>query len=204
MYSLSKAQTDSAKYYLKSKLPVMLRIKKTMVAARISEDKSDPLVYFNKLTAIPETGKSDEHFGYASTHLAEAYAVSGDMKKALEILKTAASKGTVTDTLAANIYGFISFLHFSLGEYEPAVSFCMKSVDFAEKTENNRIKGSAYNTLGLIFAEKTPPDYEKALEYFLKSESLLKPYRIARNMGLVYLRLGNVLTHLNKFTEAEA
>ena len=203
MYSLSKAQTDSAKYYLKSKLPVMLRIKKTMVAARISEDKSDPLVYFNKLTAIPEIGKSDEHFGYASTHLAEAYAVSGDMKKALEILKTAASKGTVTDTLAANIYGFISFLHFSLGEYEPAVSFCMKSVDFAEKTGKNRIKGPAYNTLGLIFAEKTPPDYQKALEYYLKSETLLKPYNIPRNMGLIYLRLGNVLTHLSKYEAAE-
>ncbi len=197
------AQEDSAKIFLKSKLPPIARIHKTMTAALLTGDFNISQTFFNKLTAIPEIGNNDEHFHYACTKLANAAAISGKMKDAIGILKKGVEKTNVSDSLNANSYGMIGFLHFSIGEYEPAVTFCMKALEFAEKAGINRMKGSAYNDLGLIFSEKNPPDYLKALEYLKQSEAYLKPYNIPRNMGLVYLRLGNVLTELERYSEAE-
>jgi len=203
--SFLHAQEDSAKYYLKSKLPPIERIKKCMRAALLTQNYETSVNYYNKLTAIPEIGKNPEYYCYAANEMANSAGELGKLNEATAFMKEAVenTKGRISDTLAASSYYFLAYLYFSIADYEPAVSACFISLEYAEKAGNNRLKGAAYNNLGLILSEKTEPDYKKALEYFLISEKLLKPYKHPVTMGLVYLRIGDVLAMQDEFVQAD-
>jgi tetratricopeptide (TPR) repeat protein len=199
------AQEDSARYYLKSKLPIITRIQKCMKAAYLTMNYETSVTFYNKLTALPEIGQNPEYLCMAANELANNAGELGKLNEATAIMKDAVekTKDQLSDTTAANSYYFLSYLYFSIGDYEPAVSTCFTSLQYSEKSGNKRLIGAAYNNLGLIYSEKSSPDFKKALEYFLISEKLLKPFKHPVTMGLVYLRIGDVLSMQNEYAQAE-
>jgi serine phosphatase RsbU (regulator of sigma subunit) len=203
--TIAKSQSDSAQYFLKSKLPAFQKIIRCLNAAAKTRDHNTAVLYFNKLTAIPEIGKNKDIFCFACGRMASIVGDMGNISESIKYCNLGLDRGgnEITDTLLSNTHNLIAYFSFALADYETAVHHSLKSVEFAEKAGNVKLKGYGYNILGLIFSEKTPPDLERSLEYFLLSEKLIIPLNIPRSSGLVYLRIGKVLALLDRFEESE-
>lgn len=199
------SQSDSARYYLRSKLPPALRIRKCLDAVALMANRDSAILYFNKLTAIPEIGKNKDFYAFACGKIANVVGELGNLSESLGYCKSALENGgkELNDTSSANMHNLISYFSFALADYETAVDHSLKSVELAERSGNLKLKGYGYNMLGLIYSEKSQPDYKKALEYFLLSEKYIIPFNIPRSSGLVYLRIGKVLAMMDKFDESE-
>ncbi|HMI06178.1 MAG TPA: response regulator [Flavobacterium sp.] len=91
-------------------------------------------------------------------------------EKSLEISRLTLHYATAIkdNYLIATSYNTIAGNYDELSEYDKAISFYNKGLDYANKTDNDSIKGWLNNNLGnMYFFEKK--QYEKGIEYYKRS-----------------------------------
>lgn len=95
----------------------------------------------------------------------------------------------------ANIYGM-------QGKITEAFAVDKQGIGIAETTNNEVAKSLFYDNMGNCFLYNNPPDYAKAIEYFLKTLAIDSAFGNKKQMSDSYSNLGSVFFEQKKFDEA--
>ena len=71
------------------------------------------------------------------------------------------------DSLQVDVYNYLGFANYAIGDYENATSNFYKALNQLDKSPNNKQEAQTYNNLGMIFDELE--DYDRALEFYKES-----------------------------------
>jgi tetratricopeptide (TPR) repeat protein len=115
----------------------------------------------------------------------EAY----ELSKLLNFLKGESNALNVM----ANSYSLV-------GNYNKALDIYLKQLVVAEHSQNSRDLAIAYMNIGIIHTEQL--EYRIALEYYLKSDSIIKLKKIEDIKYNSYLNLGDLFDRLNMIDSA--
>ena len=97
-------------------------------------------------------------------------------------------------------YSYISWAHFSNGEYEIALDYSTKAVIIAEKSTDSSLISLAYNDIASIYSEIGRPD--EALAILQKATDLdMKSGRV-ENIAIMYLNMAYLLSDNKNNKEA--
>jgi two-component system NarL family sensor kinase len=95
----------------------------------------------------------------------------------------------------ANIYGM-------QGKIKEAFAIDEEGIVMAEKTNSESSKSQFYDNMGNCYLYNEPPDYPKALEYFIKTLHIDSAFGNKKQMSDSYSNLGDVFLTQGKFSEA--
>lgn len=95
----------------------------------------------------------------------------------------------------ADIYGI-------QGKIKESLLIDQEGLALAEKTNNELAKSMFFDNMGNGYANSTPPDYEKAIEYFRRTLLIDSSFENKKQMSDSYLNLGTVFLQQKKFSEA--
>jgi signal transduction histidine kinase/CheY-like chemotaxis protein len=121
-----------------------------------------------------------------------------NFEKSLIISRVALNSATNAKnyTLISRSYNIIAANYNELAEVDKAIFFYKKSLDYANKTDNDSIKYNLYNNLGNMYCfEKKQFDkgisyYKKSIAYGLKINSLNQVYFTNVNIAWAYFDIG--------------
>jgi signal transduction histidine kinase/CheY-like chemotaxis protein len=121
-----------------------------------------------------------------------------NFEKSLIISRVALNSATNAKnyTLISRSYNIIAANYNELAEVDKAIFFYKKSLDYANKTDNDSIKYNLYNNLGNMYCfEKKQFDkgisyYKKSIAYGLKINSLNQIYFTNVNIAWAYFDIG--------------
>jgi len=124
--------------------------------------------------------------------LADTYALSGDLKKAL-----ASYYASLRLKNNSKVLGAVGSIHHKLGDYGSAVASYKKAI------ECNPLVASAYNGLGFVML--TAGHYDEAIKYFEQAIKIDPAYAQAHNyIGRAYYLNGDYDSALRAFKDAIA
>ncbi|MFO0357419.1 MAG: tetratricopeptide repeat protein [Sphingobacteriaceae bacterium] len=111
------------------------------------------------------------------------------------------------DTIEARTWLSVGFSYYSQGDFQMGIGSYIKAIPICEKQPHNiayqKVLASAYNGLGLCFSVKPFPNYDKALDYYLKALKIDEATNNTRDWGLVLIRLGILYTATKDYVKAE-
>ncbi len=111
-----------------------------------------------------------------------------------------------SDTAKVTATAYIAF-HTALINPDSALIIAQEALDFAERIKFERGVASAYNSFGWIYFNSGKLDmsvdyYNKALEYFRRSENEISQMAVLLNMSTVYIKMGSYANAMEVLTEA--
>lgn len=140
-------------------------------------------------------------WGQTYNNIGEVYKRLGEPEKALEYLhQSVVLKRKDQFTKAITLYN-IGELYYNLGDLKTAVNYYENSLSQAIRDNNRRV--IAYNYMGFGLVNLKQKKYENALEYFTRSEKILKEIGEIRMLILVYHHLADTYRELRLFEGAE-
>lgn len=95
----------------------------------------------------------------------------------------------------ANIYGM-------QGKIKEALAIDSAGIAYADSTHNELAKSLFYDNMGNCFMYGTPPDYNKAFEFFTKTLIIDSAFTNKKQMSDSYINLGTVFLMQQKFAAA--
>jgi two-component system, NarL family, sensor histidine kinase UhpB len=111
-----------------------------------------------------------------------------------------------SDTARVTATAYIAF-HTALINPDSALIIAQEALDFAERIKFERGVASANNSFGWIYfntgkLDKSVDYYNKALEYFRRSNNEISQMAVLLNMSTVYIKMGSYANAMEVLTEA--
>ncbi len=110
-------------------------------------------------------------------------------------------KNTNNDTLLMNLNNKYALYYFDIGNPDSAKIFATKSLNFANKLQNNRIQAASWGLLGNACALKN--DFKNAHLYYLKAIKIHGALNNNFEIGNIYINMGNLFQHQGIVKQAE-
>ena len=85
------------------------------------------------------------------------------------------------------------------GKIDEAFKLDAEGIDLAGRTNNEFAKALFYDNMGNCYLYGTPPDYDKALEYFNKTLLIDSAFSNKKQMSDSYINLGSVFLTQGEF-----
>jgi two-component system, NarL family, sensor kinase len=95
----------------------------------------------------------------------------------------------------ANIYGM-------QGKIKEAFAVDKEGIQIAEERDNEVAKSLFYDNIGNCYLYNTPPDYQRAIEYFQKTLAIDSAFGNRKQMSDSYSNMGSVFFEQKKFADA--
>lgn len=196
---------DSLRTVIKSDVSEAEKIKACDLLIKRSPHPDTAYAEFKRLEKQYNTSESNSIYPYLCLIISDIVAGNGNFELGIEIGRKGveAAKRVGNDSLAAFNLAKMGFFQYQTAKYEDAINACLEAIKYGERCKKERVMASAYNLMGLVFAEKNPPDYKRSLEYYMISEKMIRKQKIPRNLGLALLRIGEVHEKMNNFSDAE-
>jgi two-component system NarL family sensor kinase len=156
-------------------------------ALQLREKLQDPVG-----AAIAKTNIGMVYQSQDKLQLAEYY-----VRQALDELQDAPDPSLRITTMhtLANIYG-------QSGKIKEAFALDTLGIKIAERTNNELAKSLFYDNMGNCYLYGTPPDYDKAIEYFQRTLKIDSAFNNKKQMCDSYGNLGDVFFQQKKFSQA--
>ncbi len=137
-------------------------------------------------------------------HMARVLARMKETGAALNVLKEAEklSKETHTTHMLAETYYSYGSVYWWAGEYEKAVKYFEKSLEFARKVEDERLLGYAH--MGLANAYSEMGDIERDIEHSEKAILHFKRAKMDHEIAKMYINIGVPYEEIGEFQRAES
>ncbi|MCE3226107.1 MAG: yrrB 5 [Bacteroidetes bacterium] len=180
-------------------IQVNIFLKQTMKTRRADPDSA----FFYATKAIVLAEKLDYKHGLVMAYTAAGLAqVSlNHNADALAYLSKAIALSKITgdQKLVADAYFYTNQVYRYMGNYGMCISTCFKALSIYESIKDYEGVANCYNGIANVYYDQQ--NHEKALEYFLKTASILD-HSSESNKSVVYLNLGMAYSDVKKFDSA--
>ncbi|KQB07583.1 GGDEF domain-containing protein [Vibrio metoecus] len=99
------------------------------------------------------------------------------------------------------VYNDVGLLMSTLGQYEPALEYLNKALEYRQQQGNPLLIAQVEHSLGDVYFKQGK--YEQSIEHFIQAEKLLSPSNYLFGLAYVHLGLGKAYVELNNFTEGD-
>ncbi len=156
----------------------------------IKGEWDEALFYYDEAMKLSKAIGDGTRQSEAQRNLARIYFKRSDWTNALKNLKDALaiSQMQKNDYGIANTYFWFGAISHRQGNYDQAIEYFNKCMEFAKKI--NYLPGIARTYSGLSDVYVDQGQYDKAIEYYEKSIDLLKKTGLVYQMSEVYNRIG--------------
>lgn len=174
----------------------------------ISYDSSK--IYANKALELAIKYKNKKEEAIALNLLGNAYYLTGNNNKALEIWEKslAIAQKNCLEVEEAKVLCNIGVIHKIWGDYNKAISYYQLAMKTYEELNDSILIAKLLNNIGCIyFSYKI--DYKKALDYYVNALKIYTQYKdsitiadICSNIGIVYSEINENKKALEYFTQS--
>ncbi len=168
----------------------------------VNEKRGDfgkALEFYKKGEAVAKANDFKKTLSRATLYQANSHWYQANYQKAFQFQKHALEIAKEENDLHQEtlIYNTLGLIYWTLNDSQRALDNLNTSLELAKKVPSLTEVASAYNNIGLVHRkekryEESLTFFNKALEYDLKSKSKWGQGYTHRNMGMSYLRLGNL------------
>ncbi|MCL2578362.1 MAG: CHAT domain-containing protein [Defluviitaleaceae bacterium] len=172
----SLAAYDNLKHNKNNDLAIAITCDNINIVYQKLEDYATALKYAERARSVFEKHNAEQFYGVCYNNLMCLYVRTGEMSKAIEISAAAAKYGKVTDMrrtmglekaeIALNIAAMLQLNNTNISE-TMRMAHEMLGVQERELAENDPVYAQTLTGTGMIYQQLN--DYEKALEYALRS-----------------------------------
>ena len=139
--------------------------------------------------------------GLAHLRIGDFYLTRGDLNSALEHAEK--SKGAFARIGGGekfNLYTLFGAIYGKMNKVDESREYFEKSMDFAEKNDDDYRKAVAYTNIGLVYSSEG--DTTKALELHLNSLKFFEEYNHTINAAVTCNNIANTYSDLNEYNNA--
>ena len=210
-YVTTHAQTDSLLNLVTSSSSDSIRYKALLELSNIYADSGD--VGFRYLENAIDVGKrmgDDNRVGIVFHRMGAANFKKGNLQKAIEDLEQALKNVDEKNTSErGGICNDLGLAYKSMGKYDVALRYHIKSLKYFQSDSNEEGVGMAYNNIGQIYYYQN--DYKVAIVFFTRYRDINKKTGKAsavagseNNIGGAYSEMGNLPLAMIHYKTARA
>ncbi len=210
-FGVADAQTDSLlKVVTESKVD-SLQYKALLDLSKIYVDSGDVgFTYINQAIEVAKRMDDKERVGVAYHRMGAANFRKGNLQLAIDNLNQALKYVSESSALeVGGILNDIGLAYKSMGKYDIALSFHIKSLKNYLAVNNEDGAGIAYNNIGQIYYYQS--DYKRAIAFFTKYRDINKNAGRAaavagseNNIGGAFSEMGNLKQAMVHYTSARS
>jgi two-component system, NarL family, sensor kinase len=135
--------------------------------------------------------------------LAMVYSSQANYKLAKDnYYKTIAIIKTSNDRMTSLVYNNLGNDEYLQGNYQNAIGYYVKSIEFSDKTEDLEVQSLTYNNIGNIYSNQLKNPI-KAIDYYSKSLLIEKKRENPKGIASEYNNIGVIYTSQQKYIKAE-
>lgn len=166
----------------------------------IYSDGEKAMTYTKEALLIAQKNQDTTHIIRSYFLLAGNHAISGKLKKGLEILNL--NKSLAVDskdtTNLMKVYDLQSAYHSMLGDLDKAMTATLSQLELAELTGDRKQKGLVFMGLGYYNSDAGNRNFPKAIEFYLKAIEEFKAINDENELAFALLNLGAVYNDLGE------